>query len=502
MMAETLAQNHQGALDPEPVPGSQEAEFLSAPSTVEEIVEALREVDHLSGLEEQEYRWLATNGCVRSAEAGAIVFREGEPASHMNILLRGEVHVRRRNSGPIALFIGSAGQITGKLPFSRMKNYGGDGYTASRSWVLDVHEDLFPAMLAAIPSMTQRCVSILLDRVREVTRLEQQAEKLTALGKLAANLAHELNNPASAAQRSAAQLFQDLSNYREQSFQLGAISASAPELPRIRRWFDITKERMAAFVPQAHATLSPLDSSDREQAFVVWLEQHGVEDAWHLAPAFADTALGFDQLDELAEIASASMLPKLLTLFSNSLRIEHAAETVIESTSRIFDLISAVKDYSYMDQAPVQEVDLAQSLLITLVMFQSRMGEVVLETQFDPTLSPISAYGSELSQVWTALIENALDAMRNTGKLTLRTSISGDNALVEVMDSGPGIPSDIQTRIFEPFFTTKAPGSGLGLGLDIATRIIRRHSGTLTVESRPGFTCFQVRLPLERAGAY
>ena len=196
------------------------------------------------------------------------------------------------------------------------------------------------------------------------------------------------------------------------------------------------------------------------------------------------------------------MLPKVLSAFSKSLRIEHAAETVIDSTSRIFDLISAVKDYSYMDQAPVQEVDLAQSLLTTLVMFQSRMSGITLETQFDPKLKPISAYGSELSQVWTALIENALDAVRDTGTLKLRTYPSGDQAVVEVIDSGPGIPRDIQTRIFEPFFTTKAPGSGLGLGLDIAMRIVRRHSGVLTVDSRPEYTCFQVRLPRERAGAY
>ena len=207
-----------------------------APQTVEEVVQALKTVDHLDGLTDAEYLWLAENGCVRSADAGVLIFREGEIACHMSILMRGEVHVRRRNSGPLALFIGSAGQITGKLPFSRMKTWGGDGYTASPSWVLDLHQDLFPAMLLAIPSMTQRCVSILLDRVREVTRLEQQAEKLTALGKLAANLAHELNNPASAAQRSADQLFNNLRTYREQSFELGALSASAPELPRIRRW--------------------------------------------------------------------------------------------------------------------------------------------------------------------------------------------------------------------------------------------------------------------------
>ncbi len=492
-MQQTPTQNPTDAIELSPVPG--------APGTPEEIVRELKTVALLEGLEDREYLWLATHGCVRSAAEGTLVFREGEPACHMNILLHGEIQVRR-NTSPIALFIGQAGQLTGKLPFSRMKNYGGDGYTGGPTWVLDIHEDLFPAMLEAIPSMTQRCVSILLDRVREVTRLEQQAEKLTALGKLAANLAHELNNPASAAQRSADQLYKDLRNYRELSFQIGAMSANAPETPRIRQWFEQTRARMTAFSAQPHSMLSPLASDDREQEFIRWLEAHEVPDAWAVAPSFAESALGFDQLDELVQIAPAPLLPKLLTAFSNSLRIEHAAETVIDSTSRIFDLISAVKDYSYMDQAPVQEVDLAQSLLITLVMFQSRMGHIKLETAFDALLEPISAYGGELSQVWTALIENALDAMRDTGTLTLRTCASGDQAVVEVIDSGVGIPADIQSRIFEPFFTTKAPGSGLGLGLDIAMRIVRRHSGTLTVQSRLGETCFQVRLPRERAGAY
>ncbi len=178
------------------------------------------------------------------------------------------------------------------------------------------------------------------------------------------------------------------------------------------------------------------------------------------------------------------------------------AETIVTSTVRIFDLISAIKDYSYMDQAPIQDVDLPQSLENTLSMFGSRLNGIHVDTDFDPNLPSIHAYGSELNQVWTALIENAIDAMPDGGLLTLKTKLQGQMAMVEIWDSGPGVPQELQTRIFEPFFTTKAPGSGLGLGLDTAQRIVSKHSGFLRVESRAGATCFQVRLPVDQAQAY
>ncbi len=472
------------------------------PSSPEEIMRALRSVAPLEGLSDAEYCWLATHGTERRGDRSALVFREGEPCHQLNFILEGEIHVRRRHSGPIALFIGRAGQMSGMLPFSRMKGYGGDGYTIGPIWVLDIDKQLFPEMLAAIPSMAQRCVSVLLDRVREVTRMEQQAEKLSALGKLAANLAHELNNPASAAQRSADRLFNDLREYREQSFRLGALSANALETPGIRQWFERMRARMNAYAPHRDVEVSALDLSEREDQVQQWLKEHGVENAWASAPAIAESAIGFDQLEELVTLSPPHILPLLLTSLSNSLRIEGMAETIVNSTGRIFDLISAIKDYSYMDQAPVQEVDLAQSLSTTLIMFQSRMRSVVVESDFDPTLPSISAYGSELSQVWTVLIENALDAMRDEGTLRLRTRLDGQLATIEIIDSGVGIDPSIQSRIFEPFYTTKPPGGGLGLGLDTAMRIVSRHSGLLTAESQPGRTCFKVRLPLDQAEAY
>jgi signal transduction histidine kinase len=471
------------------------------PTPIPEIVAALRTITPLDGLTEEEYRWIATNGSERVGGDRSIVFRENEPACNMNFILRGEVQVRRK-TGSIALFIGRAGSMTGKLPFSRMKNYGGEGYSVGDVWAIDVNESLFPAMLAAIPSMAQRCVSALLDRVREVTRMEQQAEKLTALGKLAANLAHELNNPASAAQRSAASLFGELREYGEQKYRFGNLCLTDEQIGQYRDWVARARARMSAYMPFPKTPQSPLAAADREEGLVKWLNSHNVPKPWTIAPALAETNLPFDVLDELAVTVPPEVLPVAVATVASSLRVERMAETVVDSTVRIFDLISAIKDYSYMDQAPIQDVDLAQSLENTLVMFNSRLRNVTVELEFDPDLPPVSAYGSELNQVWTALIENALESMNDEGTLKLRTRLSGQLALVEVWDSGPGIDDEIKSRIFEPFFTTKAPGRGLGLGLDTVQRIVNKHSGFVSVESKPGATCFQVRLPLDRGQAY
>ena len=473
-----------------------------APTPHDEIVSALKTIQSLAGLKDEHYDWLADHGTERMGEGGALIFREGEPATHMNFVLRGEIHVRRRHSGPMALFIGRAGQITGKFPFSRMKGYGGDGYTNGPTWVLDIHESLFPAMLQAIPPMGQICVSALLDRVREVTRMEQQAEKLSALGKLAANLAHELNNPASAAQRSAASLFTELREYGDRKYKLGTLCLTPEESAKLQAWTLETREQMCTYKPPTAERPSALAAADREAEVLRWLETHGVKDAWSVAPQLAETGIPVCYLDRFAEQFSGEILTAAMATFATALRVERMAETIVGSTVRIFDLISAIKDYSYMDQAPIQNVDLAQSLEITLSMFASRLMKISLETEFDPKLPAISAYGSELNQVWTALIENALDAMPDGGTLHLTTKLTGQLATVEIWDSGGGVREELKSRIFEPFFTTKAPGSGLGLGLDTAQRIVSKHSGFITVQSKPGETCFQVRLPLDQAQAY
>jgi signal transduction histidine kinase len=467
------------------------------PARVPEIVAALKKVSPLHGLEQAEYEWLANHGTEVFAESGAVVFREGEPATKMAVLLQGEIYVRREHGGPAALFIGRSGQITGLLPYSRMKAYGGLGYTSAASWWLEFDRSLFPEMVKTIPAITERVVGILLDRVREITRMEQQSEKLNALGKLAGNLAHELNNPASAAQRSAAGILEELRVYGHERFNLGRLCLSAEHTERILAWEDQVRSEA-----DRQGKPAETEQTRREDEIVRWLHQHEIQESWHIAPELAEFGVVPSQLEPLTGYLDPGAIAVVLSQFTSSLRTERIAEAMVDSTARIFDLIRAIKDYSYMDQMPIQEVDIPQGLENTLAMLASRLRHVEVIRDYEPNLPCVSAYGRELNQVWTALIENALDAVQDKGEIKLIVRTAGDMLLVEIWDSGPGIPAELQGRIFEPFFTTKAPGSGLGLGLDVVSRIVRMHRGYVSVQSKPGSTCFQVRLPLQQVQAY
>ena len=467
------------------------------PTPLDEIVEALKRVAPLSGLSEGEFRWLASHGTELFAPAGSTLFHEGTPATKMMIILRGEVQVRRERGGPAALFIGRSGQITALLPFSRMKSYGGLGFTTADTWALEFDRSLFPEMLETIPSFGQRMVSVLLDRVREVTRMEQQAEKLTALGKLAANLAHELNNPASAAQRAASGLMEELQVFGHTKFRLGSLCLTQEQTQKIEAW-----EKSVRAEKETDTGQDETLQAQREDVVTNWLDTKGIQETWLIAPDLAQLGIAVAPLDELASFLDQHELNVVLAQFASALRTERIADAMLHSTDRIFDLISAIKDYSYMDQAPIQEIDIPTGIENTLSMLQSRLRNVEIIREYEENLPTISAYASELNQVWTALIENALDAMDDHGQLKLSCRSAGDLLTIEVWDNGRGIPQEIQDRIFEPFFTTKPPGKGLGLGLDSVTRIVRKHRGYVTVQSKPGSTCFQVRLPREQLQAY
>jgi signal transduction histidine kinase len=468
-----------------------------SPTPVEEIAAALDRVGTLSGLPFEDRVWLARRGQEYIAEAGDVLFEEGSPVEHMVIILKGEIHVRRQHGGPMALFIGRTGQVTGLLPFSRMKTYGGQGFAVSPVWTLLIHKSIFPQMLQAIPSMTQRVVSALLDRVREVTRIEQQAEKLSALGKLAGNLAHELNNPASAAQRAAAGFAAALRANRQSRFRLVNLCLSEEQIDRVNVWeLRVLGREVPLHTPEA------IDYIVREEAIRNWLTAIDCSDPWDVAPPLAENSVTVDELDELRTILDSHQTIVSLQYFTRFLRASRSIETLLNSTARIFDLISAIKAYSNMDRAPIFEVDVPAGIDATLQMLRSRMNDVQVERDYEPDLPHISAYGSELNQVWTALIENALDALGSQGKLRVACRLEADMLLVEIWDTGPGIPPELQERIFEPFFTAKPPGQGLGLGLDNAMRIVRKHRGHLSVKSEPGSTCFRVRLPLNQFQAY
>jgi signal transduction histidine kinase len=469
------------------------------PTPAEEIADALDRITPLQGLSIEDRIWLAEHGEEFVAQPGESLFEESTPAEWMFLILKGEIHVQRRGVGPMALFIGRAGQMTGLLPFSRMKNFGGQGVAVTSVWGLLIHKALFPEMLAAIPSMAQRSVSTLLDRVREVTRIEQQAEKLTALGKLAGNLAHELNNPASAAQRAASSLVSELRANRQNRFKLVNLCLSAEQIHSVEAWEHGVLDRQRPLARDADELIR------HEETLRNWLNALPCDSAWEVAPDLAERGLTVADLEDLDRVLEHKGTCVTLQYFARYLRSTRSVETLISSTSRIFDLITAVKEYSNMDRAPILEVDVPAGLEATLQMLQSRMARVVVERNYSHDLPCISAYGGELNQVWTALIENALEAMAGCdypGCLRIICRMEADMLLVEIWDNGCGIPAELQDRIFEPFFTTKPPGQGLGLGLDNAMRIIRKHRGHIGVKSEPGSTCFRVRLPVDQLQAY
>ena len=470
------------------------------PTPPEIIAEALERVTPLQGLPFEDRLWLARHGEEWFAQPGEILFEEGSPADRMILMLKGEIHVQRQHGGSMALFIGRTGQMTGLLPFSRMKAAGGQGVAVTPVWALLVHKSLFPEMLEAIPTMAQRVVSTLLDRVREVTRIEQQAEKLTALGKLAGNLAHELNNPASAAQRAAASLVGELRANRANRLKLVNLRLTAEQIYQLEGWEQRLINCQRPTEPQDAASLIA-----NEEALRAWLVALPCDAAWDVAAQLCEQGATVDDLKDLRSFLNAEESNVALGYFARYLRTTRSVDTLIHSTARIFDLISAIKAYSNMDRAAILEVDVPSGLDATVQMLQSRMGHISVVRDYQANLPCISAYGAELNQVWTALIENALEAMAacdGNGRLKLVCRLEADMLLVEIWDNGRGIPPELQDRIFEPFFTTKPPGLGLGLGLDNATRIVRKHRGHLSVRSDPGATCFRVRLPLNQFQAY
>jgi len=330
-------------------------------------------------------------------------------------------------------------------------------------------------------------------RLRSTEAMLRQSEKMASLGTLAAGLAHELNNPAAAVQRSSGQLRDALAEWQTLTGQLDALPLDPRQHEAVHALRDEIVKRVAAPV-----SLDPLTRSDRESELQEWLERCAIEQAWESAPTLI--TFGFDAraLRDLTKDFARDHLPVVIQWLAASCALYALTDEVRMGAERMSEIVKAVKSYAYLDQAPIQEVDVHEGLENTLVILRHKLQAGVAVTRdYAPDLPRIEAYASELNQVWTNIIDNAVDAMRGQGQLTLRTHPEGNHVVVEIADDGPGIPPEIQARIFDPFFTTKAPGSGTGMGLHIAYNIIQRHYGQIRVTSRPGATWFQVTLPLQ-----
>ena len=459
------------------------------------LIEALRKVPVLQDLKEDQLQWFASNAEDLYFEAGQVVVEAGAPADQLIVILAGELQGKRPTGAGV--YIVGAGTITGMLPFSRMTQFPSTIRATAPTRLASLHKDRFEEMFRRIPDIQPRLIGLLTDRVREATRADQQIEKLAALGKLSAGLAHELNNPASAVRRSTVGLRDALANLRDANFGLCREELSDEVLEHLSEI-----EKHVATEMTGSPVMDALDRSDREDRVTAWLEKRGVTRPWELAPAIVDAEADDDCLEKMSAQFPGKTLEFALRRMSATIEVEKTLRQIESSAARISDLVKAIKEYTYMDQAGEKEVDLHEGLESTLTMMHHELKNGInVRREYDRSLPKICAKGSDLNQVWTNLIDNAIDALAEQakagrGQITIRTARDGAFLLVDIIDNGPGIPPEVKSRIFDPFFTTKQVGEGTGLGLDTVYRIVRQHGGDVRVDSHPGDTHFQVRLPV------
>ncbi|MGN6606753.1 MAG: ATP-binding protein [Jatrophihabitans sp.] len=459
-----------------------------------DVVE-LRSLFLFEKLTDEQLAWLCARGHVQQHEAGVVV-REGDPGEWLYVLLEGTIALSRR--------VGADDVETTRT--SQRGVYAGawsafvdeaTTYNATVHAVTPVR--LFALAAADFRELMQQWFPMALHLLEGLSygaqtsqRLIGQRERLLALGALSAGLTHELNNPASAALSATSALRNRVAGMRH---KLALIAGGAWDRHQLETLIRLQEEAVEQ-VAKAPA-LSPLEASDREDELGDWLEDHGIGGGWDLAPTFVQSGLDVEWLDRIADTTDASMLEGAVRWLAYTLETELLMNEIEDSTGRISTLVTAAKQYSQMDRAPYQVLDVHELLDSTLVMMSSKLAGIEIVKDYDRSLPKLPVYGAELNQVWTNLIDNAVQAMDGRGTLTVRTAKVDDRAQIEIADTGAGIPEDVIGRIFEPFFTTKPVGQGTGLGLDISWRIVvNKHHGDLSVTSQAGDTRFVVRLPL------
>ena len=458
----------------------------------------LRTLFLFESLHDDQLDWLARDGYVTAVDEG-IVFREGDEATRCYVLLSGGVRLCKLLQGEEV----EVNRTTQRGVYAGAFNafFGTDdrkGYTAtmrviepSEFFVVDA-----PTMATMMNTWFPMAVHLIEGFVMGMRRTNEtmgQRERLLALGSLSAGLTHELNNPAAAAVRAVATLRQRVTGMRSKLAMLADGTLDATKLHAIVEIQEAAVEKVAK-APER----SPLELSDAEDTLSDWLDDHDVTASWDVAPVLAAAGLDVPWMEDVLTAVGPQYLEGAIRWLMYTIDTESLMNEIDDSVTRISTLVGAAKQYSQIDRAPYQVVDLRELLKSTLVMMSSKLQGVTVVKDFDPELPPIPAYAAELNQVWTNIIDNAIGAMDGSGTLTLRTKRDGAYAVVEIGDTGPGIPPEIRNRIFEPFFTTKPIGEGTGLGLDISWRIVvKKHHGDLRVDSQPGDTRFKIVLPLD-----
>ena len=458
-------------------------------------VDELRPLGIFEGLSDDQLAWFCEHGTKLELDPGDRMLELGQPAEFMFVVVTGSIEGYEEIGGQwLVVATTKRGQVTGMLPFSRMTHYPRYAVAQEPSQVLRVRKSDFREMLDVAWEVVQRLVAQMSDRVRGDVRLEQQQEKMMALGKLSAGLAHELNNPAAAVGRAAATLSEYLTKLPACVNGLIRQHLDEVAIDAIRRLPTLVR-------PSESMTLSPLERSEREEELAAWLEDRGVADGWQIAGTLADAGLRVDDLESLGAKVPAAALGDALVWVECGLASDGVVAEIASSAERISSLIASVKTYSHMDRSSEHKLtDVREGLDNTFKMLGHKLGkkEIRLARDYQEDLPTISANAGELNQVWTNLIDNAIDAMGEQGALRIEAKQEDSGIVVCVIDDGPGIPDDLRQRIFDPFFTTKEVGEGTGLGLDIALRIVRTHRGHIDVQSRPGRTEMRVHLPASK----
>ena len=458
----------------------------------------LRTLFLFEGLTNKQLAWLCREGHVEQYEAGPI-FAEGEPAEWCYVLLDGVLVLSRKVGGDDVEVIRSsqrgvyAGAFQAFLGDQVPQLYTTSLRVPEPSRLFVLSSVAYAQMIHQWFPMARHLLEGLFFNFQNTQQIIGQRERLLALGSMSAGLTHELNNPAAAAVRATSALRERVAGMRH---KLGTIAAGPCDRVALAALIRL-QEDAADRVPKARA-LDPIESADREDAVGDWLDDHGVADGWDLAPVLVQAGLDTGWLDHVAATVDVAHLSGALRWLGYTVETELLMNEIEDSTTRVSTLVAAAKQYSQLDRAPYQVINVHDLLDSTLLMLGSKIGAGIrVVKEYDPALPEIPAYASELNQVWTNLIDNAISAMDGTGTLTVRTALDRDRVLVEFGDTGPGVPPEIRQRIFEPFFTTKPVGEGTGLGLDISWRIVvNKHHGDLRVESVPGDTRFRVWLPL------
>jgi signal transduction histidine kinase len=458
-----------------------------------DLVDRLAALPHLADIPREELQWLVAHGQREVYEIGAVVGPKGQAIDKLHVVLSGHIGIRvDRGAGPRRVADWHTGDVTGMLPYSRMTGPPGDNVAEEATETLAVDIGHFPEMTQRCPVFTAHTVHVMLDRARNFNTSALQDEKMISLGRLAAGLAHELNNPASAVVRGAKMLLAGLAEADDASRSLGA--AGLPDDLNDA----IEQLRSACLARLDDGVLSPIELANREDEIAEWLVSHQSDQAY--ATPLADMGVTVEALDSLAEEASGDTLNAAVRWIAANCTTGSLAIDIEQAATRIYELVSAVKRFTYMDNLAGPEfVDVEGGLRDTIRVLASKAkskgAAVTLDIEAD--LPRVHANGGELNQVWMNLIDNALDAIAESGRVDISARVELDRVVVHVVDDGPGIPADVLPRIFDPFFTTKPPGQATGLGLEIAQRLVRRYNGDIYATSQPGRTEFCVSLLVE-----